>query len=127
MAVTERLQFRLPAVEVRKPAVMPGGITLENLAPVVSESGVQGSKATAARMRAIRALEAQPRSYEARLLVEPCDAIGQVRIGGNMLRITVDLRDIRNDQSIVVRMLPPCVPAEAAERVAGFTARQVFR
>jgi hypothetical protein len=125
-AVTERLQFRLPAVEVRKPAVMPGGSTLDNLAVVVSESGVQGSKVTAALMRAIRALQAQPRAYEARLLVERCDEAGQASPRGPKLQITVDLRNIRTEQSIVVRTLPPCIPAEAAERVAGFTARQVF-
>jgi hypothetical protein len=125
-AVTERLQFRLPAVEVRKPVVMPGGSTLENLAVVVSESGVQGSKATAALMRAIRALQAQPRAYEPRLLVERCDEAGQACPRGAKLQITVDLRNIRSDQSVVVRTLPPCDPAEAAERVAGFTARQVF-
>ncbi len=125
-AVTERLQFRLPAVEVRKPAVMPGGSTLENLAVVVSESGVQGSKTTAALMRMIRALQAQPRAYEARLLVERCDDAGQTCPRRPKLRITVDLRNIRSEQSVVVRTLPPCTPPEAAEKVAGFTARQVF-
>lgn len=126
-AITEELQFRLPAVEVRKPAAMPGGSTLENLAAVVSDSGVQGSRATAALMRAVHALEARPRAYEARLLVERCDVSGEVQPAGTMLRVTVDVRDIRNGQSIVVKMLPPCPPDEAAERVAGFTARQVFR
>lgn len=125
-AVTERLQFQLPAVEVRKPALMPGGSTLENLAAVVSESGVQGSKPAAALLRAIRALEAKPPAYEARLLVETCHVAGQTGRGDPRLQVTVDLRDIRSDQSLAVRILPPCPPAEAAERVAGFTARQVF-
>lgn len=125
-AVTERLQFQLPAVEVRKPAIMPGGSTLENLAAVASESGIQGSKLTAALMRAIHALEARIPAYEARLLVETCNAAGEAEGDGHRLRVTVDLRDIRSGQCVAVRVLPPCIPAEAAERAAGFTARQVF-
>jgi len=124
--VTERLQFQLPAVEVRKPAAMPGGSTLENLAAVASESEVQGSKPAAALLRAIRALEAKPPAYEARLLVEACEAPGAARSGERRLQVTVDLRDIRSDHSVAVRRLPPCPQTEAAERVAGFTARQVF-
>jgi hypothetical protein len=41
-AVTEELRFRLPAVFVRTPATMPGGLTLDNLASMVSESDVKG-------------------------------------------------------------------------------------
>lgn len=48
--VTEELKFRLPAAQVRAPGSMPGGSTLESLATVVSDSGVQGSKVTAALM-----------------------------------------------------------------------------
>jgi hypothetical protein len=38
----------------------------------------------------------------------------------------VDLQDARSGQTIAVQMLPPCTLEEAAERAAGFAARQVF-
>jgi hypothetical protein len=65
-ALLEELKFRLPAVEVRKPATMPGGSTFDTLASLVSDSGGAGAKATAAFMQAVHALEAQPRTYEVR-------------------------------------------------------------
>jgi hypothetical protein len=125
--ITEELRFRLPAVYVRKPASMPGGSTLDNLASMVSESDVKGGKVTAALMRLVHDLEGQPRTYEARVFVERCSQDGRWRKDGNWMRVTVDLQDARTGQSVAVRMLPACLPEEAAEKVAGFAARQVFR
>lgn len=126
-ALTEELKFRLPAVQVRAPASMPGGSRLESLATVVSDSGVQGAKVTAAVMLAVRALEAKPRTYQVNTFVEHCRADGTLDVNGKFLQITVDLRDVRTGQSLAARVLRPCPPDEAAEMVAGFTARQVFR
>ena len=125
--ITEELRFRLPAVYVRKPATMPGGLTLDNLASMVSESEVKGGKLTAALMRVVHALEGQPRTYEAHLFVECCTPDGQVCSDGSLRRVTVDLQDARTGRSIAVQMLPPCSQREAAEQAAGFAARQVFR
>lgn len=124
--LTEELKFRLPAVQVRAPASMPGGSALESLATVVSDSGVQGSKVTAGIMLAVHALEARPRSYYVNTFVEYCGPDGQVDPAGQYLQTTVDLRDVRTGQSLAARVLRPCPPEEAAEMVAGFTARQVF-
>jgi hypothetical protein len=123
----EELRFRLPAVEVRKPALMPGGSTLDTLASLISDSGGTGAKATAALMQAVHALEAQPRTYEVRVYSERCSADGHRQADGNWLHVTVDLRNVRTGQNVAVRMLPPCPPDEAAKRVAGYTARQVFK
>lgn len=124
--LTEELRFRLPAVYVRRPASMPGGLTLDNLASMVAESEVKGGKLTAALMRVIHALEGQPHIYEARMFVEPCTADGQVGSGESHMRVTVDLQDTRTGETIAVQMLPTCPQKEAAERAAGFAARQVF-
>ncbi len=126
-ALTEELKFRLPAVQVRAPASMPGGSRVESLAAVVSDSGVQGAKVTAAVMLAVRALEAKPRTYQVNTFVEHCRADGILDVNGEFLQITVDLRDVRTGQSLAARVLRPCPPDEAAEVVAGFTARQAFR
>lgn len=125
--LTEELKFRLPAVEVRAPASMPGGSALESLAAVVSDSGLQAGKVTGALMMAVHALEARPRIYQVNTFVEYCGADGQLSPDGLYLLITVDLRDTRSGQSLAARVLRPCLPEDAAEMVAGFTARQVFR
>jgi len=125
--LAEELRFRMPAVEVRRPAAMPGGSTLTNLARVVSDSDIRGSKTTAAAMLVVNALTAKPRRYEVRTYVESCTKDGQIRHSGHYRLITVDMRDARTGQSLAVRVLRPCPPEEAAERVAGFIARQAFR
>ncbi len=125
--ITEELKFRLPAVAVRSPASMPGGSTLASLATVVSDSGLQGSKLTAALMQAVHALEARPRVYEVQIFVDHCTDDGSVDPNGQKVLVTVDVRDARNGQTLATRILAPCAEDEAAERVAGFTARQLFR
>jgi hypothetical protein len=125
--ITEELKFRLPAVAVRSPASMPGGSTLASLATVVSDSGLQGSKLTAALMQAVHALEARPRVYEVQIFVDHCTDDGKVDPNGPKVLVTVDVRDARNGQTLATRILSPCAEDEAAERVAGFTARQLFR
>ena len=125
--ITEELKFRLPAVAVRSPASMPGGSTLASLATVVSDSEVQGSKLTAALMQAVHALEARPRIYEVQIFVDHCDDNGRVNPQGEKVLVTVDLRDARSGQTLATRILRPCPVDVAAEKIAGFTARWVFR
>jgi hypothetical protein len=125
--ITEELKFRLPAVAVRSPASMPGGSNLASLATVVSDSGVQGSKLTAALMQAVHALEAKPRIYEVQIYVDHCAEDGKVDPNGEKVLVTVDVRDARNGQTLATRILAPCPESEAPERVAGFTARRIFR
>lgn len=126
-AITEELRFRLPAVYVRKPATMPGGLTLDNLATMVSGSDVKGGKVAAALMQIVHALEGKPRTYEARLYVESCTSEGEPKDKGSHRRVTVDLQDARTGQAIAVEMLPACLIKTSAELAAGFAARQVFR
>jgi hypothetical protein len=126
-AITEELRFRLPAVYVRTPATMPGGLTLDNLATMVSGSEVKGGKVAAALMQIVHALEGKPRTYEARLYVESCTPDGELTEKGSHRRLTVDLQNARTGQAIAVQMLPACLRKNGAEQAAGFAARQVFR
>ncbi len=125
--ITEELRFRLPAVYVRKPATMPGGLTLDNLATMVSGSEVKGGKVAAALMQIVHALEGKPRTYEARLYVESCTPDGELKEKGSHRRLTVDLQDARTGQAIAVQVLPACLRKDGAEQAAGFAARQIFR
>jgi hypothetical protein len=124
--ITEKLKFRLAAADVHKPAAIPGGSTLDNLATVVSSSDIQGSKTTAMLIRAVNAFAAKPSTYDARLYAE--DAPGRSSASsGSDLRITVDVEDARTGAIIATRTLGPCSKEDAADKAAGFTARQVLR
>ncbi|MGZ3391449.1 MAG: hypothetical protein ACXVCF_17895 [Isosphaeraceae bacterium] len=125
--LTEELRFRLPAVYVRRPATMPGGARLDNLATIAEESEVKYGKLTAALMRLVHALEASPRIYLVRCFVERCKPDGRESKDGDFRRVSVDIQDARTGESVATHMLSPCRWAEASERVAGFAARQVFR
>jgi len=119
--LTESLRFCLPAVDVRRPAAMPGGTTTDSLASLAEASGVQGSGIAAALMRVGQSLQGQPRTYEVRMFAERPRGIG------GRLSVTVEMHDARTGHNVGVRVLQPCVQDEAAEKVAGYTARQVFR
>jgi hypothetical protein len=54
------LRFRLPAVEVRAPAVLPGGSTPNGLASVAESSGVEGSGLAGAIIRVVGMLWPNP-------------------------------------------------------------------
>jgi hypothetical protein len=125
--LTEKLKFSLPAVDVRRPATMPGGTTMDSLASVAVQSGVQGSGLAAALMQAAASLQGQPRTYQVRMFTERCRPNGYLGTNGRKLRVTVEVRDARTGQSVAVQILRLCSPHDAAEKVAGFTARQVFR
>ena len=124
--ITEKLQFRLAAADVHKPAAIPGGSTLDNLATVVSSSDVQGTKTTAMLIRAVNALAAKPSTYQARLYAEVISPRPRSPRNGTPLRITVDVEDARTGAIIATRTLRSCSEADAADKAAGFTARQVF-
>ena len=64
------LRFRLPAVEVRAPSVLPGAATAGGLASVAENSGVAGSGLAGAVIRLAGMLWPNPRRYQVRVWVE---------------------------------------------------------
>lgn len=58
--LTEKLRFILPAVDVRRPAAMPGSTATDSLASVAAASGAQGSGLAAAAIQLAQALQARP-------------------------------------------------------------------
>ena len=125
--LTEKLRFVLPAVDVRRPASMPGATTVDSLASLAAASGVQGSGLARAMLQAAQAVQPRPRTYEVRVFTESCQENGNLNPNGPKLRVTVEVRDARTGQSTAVQGLRVCSARDAAERVAGYTARQVFR
>lgn len=141
------LRFRLPAVEVRAPPILPGGSTPNGLASVAENSGVEGSGLAGAIIRVVGMLWPSPRRYRVRVWVKPADpptansrrkngqgpwhasklfADGKEVVAASR-RVTVDLEDARKGGTIATTTLAVRDLDDAAARVAAYVARQIFR
>jgi hypothetical protein len=138
--VVREVQFRLPAVEVRRPALLPGGDRTDALAAVVERVDPERGKVLAALMRLAAKVWPTPASFRVKIYDEDAELESIEREGGAgrppsrlrtdggvpVTRITVDIRDARSGQSHAVRTM--AVPeSQLAEHVAGYAARTVFR
>jgi hypothetical protein len=126
------LRFRLPAVEVRAPPILPGGTTPSGLASIAENSGMAGSGLAGAIIRFAGMLWPSPRRYQVRVWVKPTGA--QPAAGSRCVpqatetrKVTVDLEDTRTGRSIATKTLPARDLSDAAARVAAYVARQIFR
>jgi hypothetical protein len=117
------LRFRLPAVEVRAPAILPGGTAVYGLASIAENSGATGSGLAGAILRFVGMLWPNPRRYQVRVWVEPCDGRKPTAVNR---RVTVDLEDPRTGGSIATKTLVARELDEAASVVAAFVAQQIF-
>jgi hypothetical protein len=113
------LRFRLPAVEVRSPSILPGGSRSRELASIVEASGVSGGGLAGAMIRFFGVLWPSPRRVQVRVWVEGSP-------GGAATRVTVSLQDPQTGASIATKTLAARDVDEAASVVAGFVARQIF-
>jgi hypothetical protein len=113
------LRFRLAAMEVRAPSILPGGSRSNGLASIAEASGVTGSGLAGAIIRFFGMLWPSPRRFQLRLWVEATPA-------GAGTRVTVDLEDPRTGGTIVTKTVAAGSLGEAASMVAGYVARQVF-
>ena len=121
------LRFRLPAVAVRAPAILPGGTKQNELASIAENSGVKGSGLAGAIIRFFGMLWPSPRRYRVRIWIERdehSDSGGQS--GASIMRITVGLEDPRAGGNVATKTLVANGSGEAASVVAGYVARHVF-
>jgi hypothetical protein len=65
------LRFRLPAMEIRSPAILPGGSRANALASIAESSGVSGAGIVSALIRLASLLWPGPRRIRARVCGEP--------------------------------------------------------
>jgi hypothetical protein len=142
------LRFRLPAVEVRAPPILPGGATPNGLASIAENSGVDGGGLAGAIIRLAGMLWPSPRRYQVRVCVEPSGSRAAVNSGGDdaqrqaphtgpsargsepgtaSRRVTVDLEDAQTGGSIMTKTLAVPDWGNAAAVVAAYVARQIFR
>ena len=68
--LAEQLKYRLPAVEVRSPAILPGGNRSSALASIAEASGVNGSGLAGAIIRFFGMLWPSPRQIQVRVWLE---------------------------------------------------------
>jgi hypothetical protein len=82
------VKFRLAAVDVYAPSILPGGTRSDGLASIAEASGVSGGGLAGAVIRFAGAFWPAPRRYELRVWVEGAPQRAAVRTGGARAAIT---------------------------------------
>jgi hypothetical protein len=122
-AVANDLRFRLPAVAVRAPAILPGGTKVAGLVSIAESTGNTAGGLAGAVINFFGTLWPNPRQYQIRIRVEPH---GNKHQGTGSVRVTVDLENSRTGGSIATKTLAARQLDEAGCVVAGYVARQIF-
>jgi hypothetical protein len=112
------LKFRLAAVEVHSPPILPGGSRSDGLASIAEASGVTGAGLAGAVIRFFSALWPTPRRYELRVWVEDSAT--------DSTRVTVELDDPRIGGTVATKTVVAATVDDAASMAAGYVARQIF-
>lgn len=128
------LRFRLAAIEVRAPAILPGGRPTVGLASIAEASGAPGAGLAGAILRFLGAIWPNPRQLELRVCVEPqakkASAPAPKATPGLRatpgIKVTVYLENPRNGATVATKTLVGGDINEAASMVAGYVACQVF-
>jgi hypothetical protein len=130
--------FRLAAMEVRAPAILPGGSRSAGLATIAEGSGFGGAGLAGAIIRFFGMLWPNPRQVQLRVWVEPSqkgagpkdagskDAGSKAARWAGPTRVTVELDNPRTGETISTQTLAAGDIHEAATKTAGYVARQIF-
>ena len=117
-----RLKFQLSAMEVRSPAILPGGSRTNGLASIAAASGVAGGGLAGAIIQFFGMLWPKPRRFQVRVRVES----GHGQHGTGNTKVTVSLDEPATGESVATKTLPADNLDEAAAVVAGYVARHIF-
>jgi hypothetical protein len=122
------VRFRLAAMEVRAPAVLPGGSRSGGLATIAESSGFSGGGLAGAIIRFFGMLWPNPRQVQIRVWMESASKAADAKAAKqpDLARVTVELSDPRNGATLSTKTLAAASVDEAATRVAGYVARQIF-
>ncbi len=122
--------FRLAAMEVRAPAILPGGSRSGGLATIAETSGFSGGGLAGAIIRFFGLLWPNPRQVQVRVWMESASSrvttAAAVVTRADLARVTVELSDPRNGATQATKTLAAATVDEVATRVAGYVARQIF-
>jgi hypothetical protein len=150
------VRFRLAAIDVFAPPLLPGGTRSDSLASIAEASGVAGANLAAAAIRFLAPLWPSPRRYELRVWVEGThpqerrardgatrtaaasavtQALTAVGRGGaerarrpppQPTRVTVEVDEPGRGATVAAKTIVAATIDDAASMVAGYVARQVF-
>jgi hypothetical protein len=122
------LKFRLAAMEVRAPAILPGGSRSGGLASIAEASGVGGAGLAGAIIRFFGMLWPNPRQVQLLVWVEPTSkgTDAEAAKPAPFTRVTVELSNSRTGETISTQTLAAATIDEAATSLAGYVARQIF-
>jgi len=122
-AVASQLRFRLPAVAVRAPAILPGGTGVAGLVSIAESTGSSAGGFAGAVIDFVGTLWPNPRKYQIRVRLEPC---GYEHQATDSVRVTIDLENSRTGESVATKTLAAGRLDEAGCVVAGFVAQRIF-
>ena len=111
-----RLKFQLSAIEVRAPAILPGGSRSNGLASIAEASGVAGGGLAGAIIQFFGMLWPKPRRFQVRVRVESGNGDPQ---DTDNTKVTVSLDEPATGESVATKTMVANNLDEAAALVAG--------
>jgi hypothetical protein len=121
--LADGLKFWLPAVEVRAPAILPGGSRSSALASIAEASGVNGSGLAGAIIRFFGMLWPNPRRVRVRVWVKGTAVPTRVDA---LARVAVALDDPGTGASLGTKTVAADSLDDAGCAAAGYVARRIF-
>lgn len=119
-----RLKFQLSAMEVRTPAILPGGSRSNGLASIAEASGVTGSDLAGAIIQFFGMLWPNARRFQVQVRVERVP--DELQPGTRNMKVTVSLDEPARGQSVATKTMVASDPDEAAAAAAGYVAQHIF-
>jgi hypothetical protein len=117
------VKFRLASMELRAPAILPGGSRSAALASIAQSSGVSGGGLAGAVIQFFGMIWPTPRQLQLRVWIEPAPCKPLPASGS---RVTAVLEYRGSDGGITTKTLAADNIGEAASMVAGYVGRQIF-
>ena len=118
-----RLKFLLPAIDIRAPAILPGGSRSNGLASIAEASGVAGGSLAGAIIRFFVMLWPNPRRFQVRVRVGSGHGGKQKT---ESTKVTVSLDEPATGETVATKTMAASHLDEAAALVAGFVAWHIF-
>ncbi|MFZ0754233.1 MAG: hypothetical protein WAN00_10745, partial [Trebonia sp.] len=112
--LTDELKFRLSAMEVRAPAILPGGSRTNELASIAEATGNSAAGLAGAVIQFFGTIWPNPRRIQLKIRAE------------TGTRVTVELENSRSGSTMSTKTVCAARDDETATMVAGAVARQIF-
>jgi hypothetical protein len=112
--LTDELKFRLSAMEIRAPAILPGGSRTNELASIAEATGNSAAGLAGAVIQFFGTIWPNPRRIQLKVRAE------------TGTRVTVELQNTRSGSTLSTKTVCAGRDDETATMVAGAVARQIF-